>query len=100
MDWESRYLVMVDPSRNIDKQWQITRNGKRVLRQWGRRDGGSQHSIKAFETVFQASREMVIAVEKKRRKGYRKDSGSIPLLPEFDSDSGALGHRRRRLADR
>jgi len=94
MDWENRYLVMVDPSRNIDKHWQITRKDKRVLRQWGRRDGGSQHSIKEFETVFQASREMVDAVEEKRQKGYREDQGSILLLPEFDKNGAPVDTRQ------
>ncbi len=86
MDWESRYLVMVDPSRNVDKHWQITRNGKRVLRQWGRRGGGPQHGIKEYGTVYQASEAMVSAIEQKRAKGYQDASGSIPLPPEFQKE--------------
>ena len=84
MDWESCYCVMVDPSRNVDKHWQITRKGTRVLRQWGRRGMGPQQSVKDFSTVFRASEEMVNAVREKRDKGYVNGTGSIPLPPEFE----------------
>ena len=85
MDWESCYLVMVEPGRNVDTHWQITRKGTRVLRQWGRRGGGLQQSTREHDSVSKASMEMVNAVDEKLAKGYERHIRGGVLLPaEFE----------------